>query len=396
MPTNFSFSSNTLTDVTFLSRALFTSGSGGGVDDPRSQSIIATNQTIESSGDVDVFAISLKAGQTYTFDIDRGAGGSNSIDLQLDLINDRGSRVATSDDAGGGDDPRLVIKPDTSGIYYVAVHQDRNDYINGEFRFDDDGSDRGDYIFSLSTPKLPSLQSLSDSSNDRSFSDSAQRVLALAGNDTLRMRGGDDIAHGGSGNDQLYGGSGTDELFGSTGDDRLFGGSSRDMLVGGSGFDRLYGGDGGDDLNAGAGNDLLLGESGADTIWGESGKDRIYGGGGDDFIRGGFGVDTLYGGTGDDTFHFLRGEGPASDVQVEDRIEDLESGDRIDFSDLYSGTLEWRGTGSFTDAFQVRAVVLENGYIDVRVNLDFDSGSELEVLVDIDDGSSLGSSDFIL
>ncbi|PNB46115.1 hypothetical protein C1X29_28585, partial [Pseudomonas sp. GW456-12-10-14-LB2] len=81
---------------------------------------------------------------------------------------------------------------------------------------------------------------------------------------------------------------------------------------------------------------------------------------------------------------------------AEDRIEDFEIGDRIDLSDLYSGTLAWRGTGAFTGANQVRIVELDNGYVDVRVNLDSDSTAEFEVLVKPVGGFDLIRDDFIL
>ncbi|MBP1805739.1 calcium-binding protein [Rubellimicrobium aerolatum] len=400
MPTSFSLSSNVLPDASLLSRAIFTTGSGGGVDNPSWDSIAAVDQAIEVPGDVDLFGLSLVAGQEYLFDIDGRAGGLGSIDLEIDLIDSQGRRVASDDNNGIfglSQDPYLVFQPDVSGIHYVAVHQAANDYLSGQFSFAQVNGGTGTYSLNVSTPDLPFLQSLGSRSDERDFSNSSQRVLALGGNDELDMNGGNDIAHGGSGNDRIEGGSGSDELFGSSGNDRLFGQGGRDMLIGGSGRDSLYGGTSGDDLNGGSRDDLLLGESGNDTLWGEAGSDRLFGGGGDDVLRGGSGVDTLYGGGGDDIFHFLRGEGPASSRSAQDRILDFEQGDRIDLTDLYaSGELEWRGTRAFTEAFQVRAAVLDNGLIDVRVNLDGDAASELEVLIDIADGSSLGRSDFLL
>lgn len=396
MPNNFSFSSDTLADATYLTRAIFTDGSGSGVDNPSYDSAAALGQSISPRDDVDVFSIALVAGQTYVFDIDNGSGGSSYVDLQLDLINSRGSRVESSDNPGGNTDPRLVFEPDETGIYYVAVHQAQNDYVNGGFRFQNDGRDTGDYTFNVSSPDLPALSALTDGDNTRNYSDRSQRVLALDGDDVLDMNGGNDIALGGAGNDEIQGGGGSDELVGGSGRDRLEGQSGKDALVGDSGNDVLYGGSNNDNLNGGTGNDLLIGDSGRDRIWGEAGNDKIFGGEDNDFLRGGAGIDTLYGGAGEDTFHFLRGEAKAGSSSVEDRIEDFQDGDLIDFGDLYSGELRWRGTGSFTDDHQVRAVVFDNGYIDVRVNLDDDSSSELEVLVDLEGNTRLGADDFIL
>ncbi|TNC50155.1 hypothetical protein FHG66_09365 [Rubellimicrobium rubrum] len=392
MPTNFSFSDNSLAEPTYLSRGLFTTGPGGGVDDRTSFSAAALNQSIESPGDVDIFAVTLVAGQRYTFDVDDGAGDSSDIDLELDLINNEGLRVASSDDSSGSDDPRLVVTVNTTGVYYVAVHEDENDYVNGGYRFVNRDDDTGDYTLNVSTPSLPRLTALTDGANSRSYGDTAQRVLALGGNDILNMNGGNDIALGGAGNDILRGGIGSDELVGGDGTDRLEGQSGSDALVGGSARDFLYGGSSGDDLLGGTGGDLLLGETGNDDIDGNSGNDQLYGGDGADFVRGGTGVDVLYGGAGADTFHFLANEAPASSRSIEDRIEDFQEQDTIDLSDLLLGELSFGGTGRNS----VRVVELTNGYYDVRVNLDFDSASEFEILVDSIGNFRPSRDDFIL
>ncbi|TNC75006.1 hypothetical protein FHG71_00775 [Rubellimicrobium roseum] len=335
--------------------------------------------------------MTLTAGRRYYFDADDITNG-NDVNLEVDLIDSAGRRVASSDPATAGADPNFSFVAASTGVFFVAVHQSATDYVNGGFRFIGQSADLGDYAFNVSTSFQPEQFILSGARDERTFNDLAQRVLALGGNDEINGRGGNDVLVGGSGNDQLRGGSGGDELVGGSGNDRLRGETGEDALVGGIGNDLLYGGADGDDLQGGGGSDLLLGERGADTIWGGSGADDLYGGDGSDLLRGGLGLDLLYGGGGADTFHFLPGEAPASDRSIQDRIEDFSELDVIDFGDLILGQLGFGGSGRNT----VRVVELTSGYFDVRVNLDGDSASELEILVDTIGGFRPDRSDFIL
>lgn len=396
MPTPFAFDASYITTAGYLDRADFTTGSAPGVDYPTHYSALAANQSISTYGGVDVFAITLVAGETYTFDIDNGTGGSSYIDLELDIISQSGIKVGGNDNANGGLDPFLRFTATQTGTYFVAVHHSSNDYVNGSFEFERTGYHTGDYRLVVSTPTIPKVHVLTNYSEYRSYSSGLnETVKALGGNDTILLNGGNDIALGGDGNDSLSGGSGSDELSGGAGRDQLDGGAGDDVLRGGLDHDTLRGGTERDALTGGSGHDLLYGGSGHDTVWGESGNDVLYGDGGNDILRGGSGIDRLFGGSGADTFHFLPGEAPPSDSSVEDRIEDFQIGDLIDLSDLAWGTLTWRGTGSLTGAGQVSVVRLANGYTDVRVSLDADAASEFEVLVKTS-GFSLLKEDFIL
>lgn len=392
MPHTFSFDASALSTAGYLDRANFTTGRFPGLDYPGYYSAVAPYQSIATSGGVDVFAMTLVAGHTYNFDIDYAA-----LDLELDLIDHGGLRVAGSDNFAGGWAPFLSFTASQTGTYFIAVHHAANDYVNGSFQFEGTPGPTGSYQLAVSTPTLPLYRyDLTGASESRSYSDNAQTVNAGAGNDRIWLNGGNDIGFGGAGADRLYGGFGSDELSGGSGDDRLEGGSGADVLRGGSGADRLYGGAERDSLTGGTGDDFLSGGSGDDTLWGDAGADRLHGGDGNDFLRGGAGLDVLYGGAGADTFHFLKGEAPPSEYSVEDRIEDFEIGDRIDLSDLAWGTLTWRGSGSFTGVNQVRVVELASGYRDVRVNLDYDSVAEFEILVRTSGDFHLIEGDFLL
>lgn len=416
MASTFSFQADTLVTQSYLSLNQLTTGPGPGVNDPSQWSSVAPDQAIDFEGDVDVFAVTLIAGQTYTFDIDGGAGDASggSVDLELDLIDQRGAFVlgddgSTSLDSGSVStlDPNVTVTVNRTGTYFIAVHSQNDEYIDGFFDFETPGGGTGDYSLVVSTPSLPPVTTLTGGNDSRSFTDAAQNVQALSGNDVLFLNGGNDIAQGGLGSDTLYGGAGDDELAGFAGVDELQGGDGADVLIGGTERDVLNGGNGNDALNGGTGNDDLVGGVGDDTLWGDTGNDVIQGGSGNDFIRGGAGTDTLDGSGGADTFHFLRGESAfnASTTATEDRIDNFFADDAIDLSDLVLGTLTFRGSAAFTGVNQVRVVDLRddagNGYQEVRVNLDANTATtELAFLVDTDlttGGSfTLNASDFIL
>ncbi|WP_254702542.1 DUF6851 domain-containing protein [Sulfitobacter sp. THAF37] len=91
-------------------------------------------------------------------------------------------------------------------------------------------------------------------------------VIAGAGRDHVRGRGGEDQIEGGSGNDKLYGGRGADMLMGEAGNDRLKGNADNDVLIGGDGNDQLIGNIGDDILVGGNERDRLSGGEGTDVF----------------------------------------------------------------------------------------------------------------------------------
>ena len=406
MPTTFSFSQNSLKTEDYLLQTLLTPGNAPGVNDTSQASAVASGQSIDISGDVDVIALTLIAGQLYTFDVDDGSGdvSGGSVDLEFDLIDARGNRiinVSNGDPVDRGSDndldPLFTFSVDFSGTYFVAIHSEGVDYLDKEFAFAGSGG-TGDYTFIVSSPSVPDQTVLRNRSDDRSFGDGAQNVLALAGDDEVSLGRGNDIAAGGAGSDTLEGGRGNDELAGQTSSDTLDGGSGQDALIGGGGQDELRGGRGIDSLSGNAGGDLLNGDSGDDVLLGQRGRDLLNGGAEEDFLRGGVGVDTLFGGEGADIFHFLSDEANYDDDGLsEDRIQDFESVDLIDVSDVSGVELDFIGRAAFTGAFQVRIADLRdvNGYQEVQINLDGDAKPEQAFLVDTG-GRLLQEGDFLL
>ena len=142
---------------------------------------------------------------------------------------------------------------------------------------------------------------LTEGADSAGFSDAAEVIYGLGGNDGLVMAGGDDIVFGGAGNDTIYGQDGDDQLYGEGGIDRLFGGDGDDILDGGADIDVLVAGDGNDTVIGGDGNDTIYAEGGDDLIFGGAGSDTIFGGAGHDTAEGGAGIDVLVMGDGNDT-----------------------------------------------------------------------------------------------
>jgi len=198
------------------------------------------------------------------------------------------------------------------------------------------------------------------------LTDANETFDALAGNDIVRGRGGDDTLFGGEGNDLLTGGAEDDIVDGGVGDDRLGGDSGNDIVIGGAGDDELDGDNDTDLLNGGVGNDMLDGGEGIDTasfegleqsvvasladgtaisgddtdtlanlenLIGTDFDDSLTGDAGDNVLTGGLGNDTLDGGEGIDTADY-------SDVDVDVVVDLDENGNGTATRTLEDGTVE--------------------------------------------------------
>jgi hypothetical protein len=72
--------------------------------------------------DVDLFRVTLAAGQTITIDIDaRTLSGGSTLDSYLRLFNSAGRQLATNDDDGSSFDSLLTFRASTAGTYYVGI-----------------------------------------------------------------------------------------------------------------------------------------------------------------------------------------------------------------------------------------------------------------------------------
>ena len=160
-------------------------------------------------------------------------------------------------------------------------------------------------------------------------SDQSHVFYTGAGNDTLFLNGGFDVA---------FGEEGVDTILGGWGDDWIEGGGDFNLLIGEAGHDVLIGGDDSNELNGyaipwtlveqadgtllisdipnpifgdplpfGEGdNDLLIGGNAYDQILGQFGDDILLANGGDDNLFGGIGNDIVIGGEGSDNVQGFR------------------------------------------------------------------------------------------
>ena len=111
-----------------------------------------TTGAIEAAGDTDWFAITLDAGQRYTFDL-RSAGGtpeSTLGDPLLALWNASSQILLADDNSGGGAAARIAFTPSLSGTYYLDAQGN--------------GGSRGAYALSASVSSTPQADDFSASS----------------------------------------------------------------------------------------------------------------------------------------------------------------------------------------------------------------------------------------
>jgi hypothetical protein len=112
-----------------------------------------------AANDVDLYAITLLAGEKLILDIDHAFVSGTQMDAQLFVMDENGTVLAESDNAAmdlGGEgsgspfDPYLeYTDPGSGGTYYVAVSAFDNDPGFPGF-FDDGGMMPGDYVLNVS------------------------------------------------------------------------------------------------------------------------------------------------------------------------------------------------------------------------------------------------------
>ncbi|GLS29356.1 pre-peptidase C-terminal domain-containing protein [Neomesorhizobium albiziae] len=75
---------------------------------------------IETSGDTDIFAVTLEAGKTYTLNLSSAASGGLS-DPVMRLLNSSGVQLAINDDFGGSRNSQITFTATSSGTYFVEA-----------------------------------------------------------------------------------------------------------------------------------------------------------------------------------------------------------------------------------------------------------------------------------
>ena len=118
--------------------------------------------------------------------------------------------------------------------------------------------------------------------------------------------------------------------------------------------------------------------------------------GGNDRLIGGLGADKMRGGAGDDRFIFATAA--QSNPAAPDLIKDFDDSgnDRIELSQLFGGTLTFRGQNAFTGVNQVRVNDIAGADVLVEVNLSGNVAPELVIRLAGTAAASVAADDFVL
>lgn len=248
------------------------------------------------------------------------------------------------------------------------------------------------------TPTLGTTTITGTNSDDpviTSSNSAGDTIDALAGNDWVYGRGGDDEINGGEGADYLFGeagadtilgGGGNDFIMGNEGADVLFGEADDDFIIGGDGDDLINGGMGADGITGDAGDDVIFGEDGNDWILGDAGDDILFGGDNDDIVIGGVGDDIVSGGDGNDQ---VIGEAGADLLSGGVGNDEIFAGDDNDTIISEGGNDTILGDGGVdTIVFTYASAPIDVDLLTNAVNDDGDSGVDYIQDVENVDGSA--------
>lgn len=139
---------------------------------------------IDVPSDIDMFAVTLAAGQQYTFELWSPEGTGSLGDPYLVLLDRNGAPLATDDDTGINLDALVTYTATYSGVHYLAAM----DYDVGTGRYAVEGYAR----------------------NVIRGTAGADRLQGVTLHDTLDGGAGNDVLRGGPGDDILLGGAGID------------------------------------------------------------------------------------------------------------------------------------------------------------------------------------------
>src|SRR4051794_23919592 len=133
--------------------AALPSGSGADAESPGSDTVPGSTGTsltlsggssvrgyINAGGDQDWYAVTLTAGQTYTFALS-GFGVGALSDSYARLYNSSGTQLALDDDSGPLSNSKLTFTATTSGTYYISA---------GGY-----GTSVGQYLLTMATGTTP-------------------------------------------------------------------------------------------------------------------------------------------------------------------------------------------------------------------------------------------------
>ena len=134
--------------------------------------------------DVDLFAVSLAAGQTLTADVTARDVGS-TLDSYLRLFDATGRELASNDDAGGSRDSYLQYTAAAAGTYYVGLSGFRNSRYSPTVAGSGVTGSTGSYIIDLTLS--PSATGSSSRALFAATADASNRSTSTSAADLFRM-----------------------------------------------------------------------------------------------------------------------------------------------------------------------------------------------------------------
>ena len=183
----------------------------------RAANSVKVSASVSSTTDVDFYKVTLKAGETFTVDIDC-SGKTGNVDTKVWLLDENGAVIGENDnksvsaDAGSTyvADSYLTYKITTDGDYYVKVGNSP-----------DAAAGSGGYDLWLSIDK-PFISNFDYTLSENGYIDIGNvivkqtvgsNILGTASDETLIGRdGADDVLNGSLGNDIMFGGTGSDQF----------------------------------------------------------------------------------------------------------------------------------------------------------------------------------------
>ena len=290
----------------------------------------ATVVATAASGGFEYYAVTVAAGATAVFDIDR-----SGIDTVIDLLNSAGAVIASNDDdyadPGSGQYNSLISYTfTTAGTYYLRVKDFNSStslHAGDAYTLNVSLSSASPNYTGTSSPGFDVIDGGAGTDTATYASATAAVTVSLLLHDQVQQTGG-------GGPDFL---TGIENLTGSNYADVLTGDGGANVLTGGLGTDTLNGGFGADTLYGNQDNDILYGNQDNDVLYGGQGNDTLYGGQGDDILIGGIGADSLSGNAGADTFRYAAVTD--STAASYDTITDFSSaqGDKVDLRAVHTG-----------------------------------------------------------
>ncbi|MBS1186082.1 MAG: hypothetical protein H6R04_100 [Burkholderiaceae bacterium] len=300
----------------------------------------AKGGVIETVNDADLFKVSLTAGSTYVFELDRTSGGL--ADPYLRLYDPSVNLAAFDDDGGANGNAKIVYTATTTGTYYLGAF----DYDSGTGGYTIKASTAvDDYPWSTSTTGVVTVDgTVSHGTIEIAYDADLFKVTLTAGQtydfDLVRTSGGltDPYLY-------LYDSSvnlvAFDDNSGSSGNAHITftATTSGTYYLGASDYDSGIGGytlSAATNTSPGTTTGLIIdGTNGDDILHGQNGNDILIGYAGNDILDGGGGTDTAYyGGNINEYDIVLYNDGMTVDDLVgNEGFDQLYNMERMEFAD---------------------------------------------------------------